>query len=310
MATAFQTRGNIQVGGISTWEIRDTGTDQTWYTIPFLKEVKVVERSLAVKSHAGAMKPYGFEWEVSGKMTATGDVTNCIQILEDIATQQLDTKVTAINGTIWDSAGATGDGAGIYWRFVSDGDMDADRYVEFRMDRRVRASDSDAFHTAQSNTETGTDAELAKLESLARNDIVPAGITEIGIGVGNYTDYVMKYLRKTKFVAETLTTKDQYGRSIPYAVKLDVEVEALTADDAASQEITVLDTLQQSDFDLKVTFADGVTASIDSSAANAVPGTTIEVHNDNDMDDIQYIKVMWSGTFTLANFFATGVTWA
>lgn len=310
MATAFQTRTNVQPAGIATWEIRDTGTDQTWYTIPFLRDVKVVEKSLASKSAVGASKPFAVDFEVSGKMMATGDVTNCIGILDDIATQQLDTKVTAVNGTIWDSAGATGDGAGIYWKLVSDSDMDSERYLEVRMDRKVKISDLDAFHTAQSNTETGTDTELAKLESLARADIVPAGITEIGIGSGNYTDYVMKYIRNSKFTAETLTTKDQYGRSVPYAVKVSCEVEAMTADEAASQELTVLDTLQGTDFDLKITFADGITASIDSSACNSAPGTTVEVHNDSDSEDIQYIKVMWDGVFTIANFLATGITWA
>ena len=298
MATALSARANVEGAGIGTWEVRDTGTDQTWYTIPFLREGRVEEKDKFVTDTSGRQRAYAREFVATAKMIATGSAVNCLGILDDIANQTLDLKITSKSNAavLWDSAGATGDGAGLSWKLVSDSDMDDVRYLEVTMDRTYLLSDSDAFHTAQSNTETGTDAELAKLESIAVTDIAPAGVQAVGFGVGNYTDYTISLISNSKFTAETLTVKDQYGRSNAYAVKVDFECEAIGVDQTT--EIPVMDSLSQlSDVDWKITFADGRIASFDSKL-----GISIDLMETADSDDVRRIKFTASGITTLAAF--------
>jgi hypothetical protein len=301
---AFGARTDILHGGIATVEVRVSGTNQTWYTLPFLRDVKVVETPLFVSDTRGRNVPYAYKFECTGKCLATGSATNFFPVLDDLTDVLLDAKVVAQNGTIWDTAGATGDGCGFYWRLVSEGDMDAERYLEFRIDRTYLLSDADAFHTAQSNTETGTDAELAKLENLARTDIAPAGISAVAFGVGNVTDYVLSYIRNARFTAETKTTMDQYGRSLAYAVKVDFAVDAMPSLDALTTS-DLLDTLNTALYDVKLTFADGRTAEFNRNATEASDesvGFMVEVHNETDADDIQFLRIVGSGTMTAAKF--------
>jgi hypothetical protein len=298
MATALGARANVEIAGISTWEVRDSGTDQTWYTIPFLKNGKVQEEDAFVLDKDGRQRVYARKCTVSGDMIATGSATNCLGILDSIADQLLDFKVTGKAGAIWDSAGATGDGAGLNWELVSDSDMNDVRYLTIIMDRIYLPSESDAFHTAQSNTETGTDAELAKLESIAVTDIAPAGLRAIGFGVGNYTDYTVTHFRNSKFRAKTLSSPDQYGRSIAHAVHVTFEAEVMGVNE--SVEIPAADSLSAlSDVDWKLTFADGRIASFDS-----LLGISLNITNAADSDDIQTMKLMAEGKMTLAAFAA------
>lgn len=292
-------RANIKQAGLSSWKVRDAGKTE-FFPLPFLRDGKITEETLFSKDSLGRQMPYAVKIEVSAKMLATSSLVNIVQLLDELGSLNLDHQITAVNGLIIDSAKLTDKYFGFDWKFVSDKDRDGDRHIEIKADRIIKISELDTLHPASgSETASVTDATsaLVGLRSLTRSDIVPAGIDKVEFKettAGAY-DNDLGSIRNAKFNADLLTTKDNVGRSVGYAVKVMLEAEAMQASPAAGQELSQLDTLAGQENDWKVTFADGRVAAFDNKL-----GVQFSHTIDKDSEDISFIKVQAEGIVPLS----------
>lgn len=292
-------RANVLVSGVATWGISDTTASDTGYSaIPYLRDGKITIDSLQTPNSYGQPMVYAYELNGSAKFPAIRTAANFIDLLEKLATDQIEHRITLINGQIISSKPGTSTpsptGFGTKWKLVSDKDMDGDMYVEMTISRRLTSAEYTQILTTANAPTFGTSTTFTNITSLARTDIVPAGFTSVELGVASAGTYLddMTNIRNGKLTAELLCTKDSHGMDMGYAIKFDFEVEGMETIEA---ELLKWPAIAFRANECRITFINGLILSLP-----AQLGITTRVAFEKDMDDIGIIKVTGSGITTIA----------
>jgi hypothetical protein len=297
-------RSNIKVAGIASWGISSTTASDTGYSlIPYLQNGKVEIKTLQTNNSLGQPVPYGYELSASAQFPAVKTTANFIKILHHLASDQIEHKITLINGQIISSNPGTSTpsptGFGTKWRIVSDKDMDGNMYTEISISRRLTAAEYTQILTTANAPATGTSATFTNFLNLTRADIVPAGISSVALGAasaGTYAD-VISNLRNGKFTAELLCTKDSRGQDMGYAVKVDFDIEGMeTAETELYGTVKWEDIVMRAN-ECKITFANTMVISLPTQL-----GITVSVVVDKDSDDIAFLRISGSGIIVASAF--------
>jgi hypothetical protein len=283
-------RANIVPSGISSWKLRESGQTEFW-TLPFLKDAKVMEKTLTTLGSTGRQHPYAVELTASAKMLAINELT-LMELFDDLGTLDFDHQITMQNGQTWDTSLLSTGFGGLKWKLVCDANMDDVMHLEVEMDRRLTLGEEDTIHGAvgASTADVGTCDDISTL-TLA--DIGVAGIAKVELGEGSYSN-TMSALNGGSFTAELLTERDSLGRSKGYAIKIDYDVNCFQADDT---DVDDLDTLAGYDIDTKITMVNGRVWTMDS-----MLGFHSELTFENDMDGTSFIKVQGGGKILPASW--------
>jgi len=289
------TRSDIKTAGISSIKAKATnaGTgavDAAYYALPFIRDGKIIIKTLFTKDSKGREFPYAVDFEATVQCQATHK-TNMVKVLDVFSSHWIDVKIAGLDGVNYCSEPLAADYVGARWKLVSDKDIDDSRYVEFTFDRRMSLSEFDTFRPASppaDGTPVGGDL-LNALGGLVRADIVASGFSKGEIkatGAGSYDD--LGPFRNGKLECTLQTTKDQLGRSVGYSILVHAEEELLGASEAAQAQLSTIGSREN---DLKFTMVgDGAVLTLDD-----VIGIQWEVHNDKDSDGNTFIKVMGEG---------------
>jgi len=294
-------RANVLVAGVASWGISDTTASDTGYSlVPYLREGKVTIQSLSTPNSYGQPMVYGYELSGSVKFPAIRTAANFIDLLEKLSTDQIEHKITLINGQIISSNPGTStmspSGFGTSWTLTSDKDMDGDMFVEMTISRRLTIAEYTKILTTANAPATGTSTTFTNITTLTRADIVPAGIATVELGAasaGTYADDISN-IRNGKFTAKLLTTKDSHGQDMGYAIQIDFDIECMETLEA---ELLKWDDIVTRANECRITFINGLVVSLP-----AQLGITTTVTVDKDMDDIAVLKVMGSGKILIANW--------
>mgnify|MGYP001283766417 FL=1 len=294
-------RANVLVSGVASWGISDTTAADTGYSlIPYLRNGKITITSLQTNNSYGQPVPYAYELAGSAEFPAMRTAANFLDLLEKLATDQIEHKITLINGQIISSKPGTSTpsptGFGTKWKVVSDKDMDGDMFVEISISRKLTVAEYTQILTTANAPATGTSITFTNITSLTRADIVPAGIASVELGVasaGTYLDDITN-LQNGKFTAELLATKDSHGQDMGFAIKIDFSVDAMETIEA---ELLKWDDIATRANECKITFINGLVLSLP-----AQLGITTQVVIDKDMDGINTLKVSGSGIVLIANW--------
>ena len=290
-----ETRSNILTAGIKSWKVKDDGKTE-YFALPFLREGEATVKTLFASTSKGQQVPFALQLEYKAKMMATGSLTNIVELLDQLGSLNLDHIIELSNGQTHSSALLGDKFFGFKWRLVSDADRDKERYIELTADRVIRISEFDTLRGSAPGSVTDATSALVGLRSLSRADIVLAGINKVELresSAGSFTDDFGK-IRNGKFEAELLTTKDNLGRSIGYAVELGLEFEHMQT---AETELALMDGIAGQENDWKITFADGRIATLDNQL-----GIEFNYSNNKDMDDIAFTQVMGKGRVLLTEW--------
>jgi hypothetical protein len=294
-------RANVLISGIASWGISSTtGSDTGYSLIPYLRNGKIELKTLETKNSYGQPVPFGYELSGSAQFPAVKTTANFIKLLHHLTSDQIEHKITLINGQIISSKPGTSTpsptGFGTKWKIVSDKDMDGDMYVEMSISRRITTAEYTQILTTANAPATGTSTTFTNITSLTRADIAPAGFASVALGAasaGTYAD-VISNLRNGKFTAELLCSKDSRGQEMGYAVKIDFDLEGMETLEA---ELLKWDDIAMRANECKITFINGMIISLPTQL-----GITTSVTIDKDSDDIAVIKVAGSGIVTAAAF--------
>lgn len=276
-------RANIVPSGISSWKLRESGQTEFW-ELPFLKDAKVMEKTLTTPGATGRQHPYAVELTASAKMLAINDLT-IIELFDNLGTLDFDHQITMQSGQTWDTSLLTPGFGGLKWKLVCDANMDDVMHLEVEMDRRFLLTETDALHgtVTTSTPDVGTCDDI---NTLVLTDIGAAGIASVEFGAGSYSN-TMSALNGGSFTAELLTERDSYGRSKGYAIKCDYDVNCFQADDG---DVDDLDALALLDIDTRITLVNSRVFTFDS-----LLGFHSELTYENDMDGTSFIKVQGGG---------------
>jgi hypothetical protein len=293
-------RANVLVSGIASWGISDTTASDTGYSlIPYLRNGKITITSLQTNNSYGQPVPYAYELAGSAEFPAMRTAANFLDLLNKLATDQIEHKITLINGQIISSKPGTSTpsptGFGVKWRIVSDKDMDGDMFVEISISRRLTVAEYTQILTTANAPATGTSATFTNILSLTRADIVPAGIASVELGAasaGTYADDITN-LQNGKFVAELLTTKDSRGQDMGFAIKVDFSVDSMETIEA---ELLKWPAITSRANECRITLINGLIYSFP-----AQLGITTQVVVDKDMDGINTLKISGSGIIKIAD---------
>jgi len=298
------TIGNIKVAGINRWYIQLPGAS-AWAEIPFLRNGKLEAKSISTKDSKGRNFAYAVELTASAETIATSDQTNFIEALGDTIGKEVDSMLVLADARVLDTslvyAGTDGSdaGASFSWKYVCDGDRDETVFVEVTAKRTLLLTE---FTTALGGTDASASLSSASASaagngltewSQAIGDIAPAGINAIAKDTtsdGSGYEEILGITRGGKFTAETLNVRDSYGREMPYAIKVNFEVEMLQATDT---EVDFLDNMAIVSADWKITFASGRVATLDDDL-----GMDYTITNGSDREDVQTIMVTGEGIIT------------
>lgn len=287
------TQASIQQAGIASWKVKwgslaGETADDAFYDLGDLADGSFQQRALTVSNSYGRSKPYALEIEASAKMLCTTNAT-AVELLGTMVTGGLTHKITMINGDTF-----FGDW-GTSWRFDSSSDYDGNRFIEMRTDARIltaHASLSDWDAVIASPTADGTPDDGDTLYAWVNNTYHPAGISSLTIDpIGD--NETPGLFRNGKLVAETLTTKDGQGRSVPYAIKIDCEIEMLQT----LNEYAYMDTQMETLDTWVITMADGAVFTTSSNL-----GIGWELNYVGNLDDLCTIRLIGNGTFKLSEW--------
>lgn len=285
------TRANIVVSGINTIKLRQSG-DTEFINLPYLRNGKISEKTIETFDSTKRNFAHAVELTVEAEMFAVNDLTNCIELLDSLGSLDYDFQVTAKNGTTWDTSLLTPTLGGLKWTLVCEKDMEDLMFLKLLLDRRYLVSQIDTIHGTPTVGSAGT-AAIANMATLTPADIGVGGIREIALGQGSYTDTATN-LVNSKFTAELLTKKDQYGRSRGYNIKVDYEADCFQA---AAADILDLNVLAAYDIDVRVTLINGRIFTFDSKL-----GFRFDVKHDADSDDTSLIHLAGSGIVNITDW--------
>jgi hypothetical protein len=296
-------RSNIKVAGISEWAIKDTARPDTGYgIIPFLSEGKVEIKTLETANTKGQPIPYGYELMATAKFPAVKTQANFMDLFGDLSSKLIDHRITLVNGQVISSKPGTSTpsptGFGVKWKFTSDKDMDGNQFVEITASRRLTVAEYTQILTSVNADLTAAVAAdtFYAFGSLARTDVVPAGISKVELGAasaGTYLDDIDN-IRNGKFTAELLTTKDSRGQDIGFAIQLNFEIEGL---ETAQAELLKWDDIAIRANECRITFISGAILTM----ADHV-GISYAISTDKDTDDVAVIKIKGSGRILITDW--------
>lgn len=293
------TRGNVLQAGLSLIYAKVAGDSSTrYYTLGDFFEGKVNAKEFVRKNKKGIPNGFSLDFKTAAKLMYTNK-TKMMAVLNALSIYDLDFIVRTDNGIDFSSALLSNPYFGLNWKFVCEGDVDKDRYIEISIDRRLIGSE----WTTVRGTIPALGAEdpgdaLYAIRAMTEADVIAAGLSKIEFRLASSGswDNVLGSFRKTKVIVELLTTTEQLGRSIGQKnVRVSVEAEALQSSGTelaliASGSSSFINAL----FDFKLTFAgDGMIMTLDN-MANA----QFSYDNDKDADDVSVVKLNIEGTIT------------
>lgn len=282
---------NVLTAGVSEWLIKSGKSGDVGY----VSILPIAEATAVVKTHSTAdtrkrQKPFGAGIELRAKILGTSKTT-CLQKLHLLCGYMNYHSVGFIN-----AKGVSGQ-MGTFWRFVCDGNYDANRFIEIGADLGFLLAD--ASLTDLDAVLNGGGSEVAAdaadvLYGFAPGTVYPAGFSNLETrNAGEVSWETVGAFRNVSLTAELGVTKDSKLRSIGYCVNFNVAFDMMQTD----EELALLDSFAAGEPDLKVTLSDGTIFTF----ANNI-GIAFEYHNDKDMDDIAYTRVTASGSVSPATF--------
>jgi len=285
------TRANIKPGSMATAKARLSGSTE-FVNIPYLRDGQANVKSLHTLGETGRENPHSMEFAASFKSRATKTVANHIELIDSLAGLDVDWQITARDtGVHFDSSLLTPGFFGCRMRFVAEGGYESDRYIEYILDRYLLKTEQPTLMGTVTASTPDTNA-IDTLASLTLADIVPAAIRQIEFGEGSYSE-LLANIRKAKFVLETMGDRDDLGRTRSTLAKISLEAECLQA---SITEAALLDDYSDDDMDWRVTFCDGLVATMDSKIGY---GHDFNLIADPEKDN--FIKFFASGTILLSD---------
>jgi hypothetical protein len=285
---------NVKTAGISAWAIKDaTRPDVGYSTIPYLRNGKVGIKPLEVKDTRVRLYQYAYEVTASAEFLASRTTADFIKLLASLGNNVIDHRITMINGQIFSSAPANSTpsptGFGTEWELISDKDFDDVMFVRITATRKITIAEYTQIITSANVDATAANASdtFLLVASLARTDLVPAGITQFECGTSVSYGDVVSNLRNGKFNAKSVSVKESHGMPIVHAIDITFELEGL---ETSETELKVWDNICTRDNYVKLTFAGGATIAL---ALNT--GVTMGYTSDKDMDDIARVDVKGQG---------------
>jgi hypothetical protein len=280
---------HILPAGISSWLIKSGKSGETGAVeLAPIADATVKIATLSANDSRKRAHPFAFGLEARCKVLGTAK-TSCLQKLNLLTGYMNTHQITAINGKSYT------DEMGTYWKFVCDGNIDVNRYIEIGADVGL-INGTSILDTILGESTLPASASSDYLYGLSPGTIYPASFSALTVRNAAETAWeVIGTWRNPSLTAELKVVKDGNLRSIGYAVDVQLSFEMMQTDD----EIELLDTLAAAQTDFKATLQDGT---IFTFADNM--GLNFSFDNASDIDDIAFIKVTGMCTLTPAEFVA------
>lgn len=283
---------NIQRDGIASWKFK-TRSDIGHYPIGRVRDGKIAITPLTEITSYQQQKQHGMRIDASAKIMNTHK-SKVIELLPTLGVFPVNHIITAQNGTTY-----TGD-FGCHWRFVCEGGMEKQRYVEIFADGMLwidhasyadlgtvlaspsagTANSADYFYTWDPTDPTGYIGAACKTVQMSLNGT----LEDVGT------------VRKFRLIIEGVGDQDDYGLTNVHTINILVEFEMRqTFDELAFMASSVaLDTVGYS-----FTLADGATLVLPTQL-----GFQFEHGLLTDTKDIGFIKITGGGSISPLSFAA------
>jgi hypothetical protein len=292
-------RGDVVQAGLSALYAKVAGDSSTaYYSLGDFYEGKFSANMLARKNKKGIANGHSMELVTTARLMYTKK-TVMMSVLPVLHKRDLDIIVRTDNGIDISSELLTVPYFGFGWKFVCEGDMDKDRYIEIMSDRLITGAEWTTVRgTMPSLGVADPQDELYAIRAMTAAEVIAAGLSKVEFrlaSAGSWTDELGS-IRNAKVEVEGLTTKQQHGRTIGQKnIRVKVSVEALQS---SATELALLaassSTFINALYDFKITFAgDGMIMTLDNMA-----GAVFSYANDKDADDVSIIKLDIEGTIT------------
>ena len=281
---------HILPAGISSWLIKSgkSGEAGAVELAPIADGTVKIGTYVATDSRKRA-HPFGFGLEARAKILGTAKAS-CLQKL-NLLTGYLNThQIVAISGESYTGS------MGTYWKFVCDGSIDVNRYLEFGCDLGI-INGTSTLDGILSGPSLDPSPSTDYLYGFTPGTIYPASFSALTVRNAGETAWeVIGAWRNPSLTAELKVVKDNNGRSIGYAVDVQLSFEMMQT---YSAEANLLDSLAANQTDFLATLQDGT---IFTFVGNM--GMSFTYDNASDMDDIAFIKVTGTCTLTPTEFVA------
>jgi hypothetical protein len=276
-------RTNLLPAGITSWVVQRLG-DTGGIELAPIADATVAVKTLSARDSLQRQFPFAFGFEARCKVLGTAKTT-FLQKLALLPGHVNTHQITGINGKIYTAV------CGAYFKFVCDGSIDANRYVEIGADLGLLGSSLDTLLSTGAVAAAGS---ADALYGMAPGTIYPAGFSAISTRNAGETAWeTLGAFRNPSLTAELKVVKDQNLSSFGYAVNVNIGFDLMQTD----EEILLLDSFAAGKPDLKVTLMDGTILTF---ADNT--GVDFTLSDSSDMDDIVFIHVTATGTLTVAAF--------
>lgn len=294
------TRTSIKTAGFDTIHLKWVG-DDAYYQVPLIRDGEITFETQQTMDTRQRQYPHSILCRVTFKTFAV-DVTNLIKKLDDISLAPILFKILALNSVTYSSGNisATTGYFGLTWRYVCEGDFNAEQYVEFTFQRRLTFAQYQLMLNSApaDGTPNVADNLYALYTNLTVADIKPASVTKIEWR--NSTDapswtHAATTIRNGSITGElSPTAEDTLGRPVGTAVAVNVSVELLQT---TSTELSELDTYAAQENDYKLTLGDGTVVDLTNTL-----GITWTYRNGGNADGISTIVLTGRGVTTLSSF--------
>ena len=280
---------NIKRDGIATWKFKH-GTDIGHYSFGKLRDGKISILPLIETDSYQRQNQHGIRIEASAKAMNThkSKIIELAGALGTLGTHQI---ITAQNGVTY-----TGD-LGLRWRFVCEGGMEKQRYIEIFADGYLwvdHASYADLttlLATPSAGTANATDV-FYTWDPTDPAGYIGAAAKEIKLNLAGEAEDVGS-IRKFRLIIEGQANVDDYGISVVDTVNIQTDFEMRqTTDELAFMEVAVKNV-----YGYTITLADGAILALPSQL-----GFQFEHSLLTDTKDIAFIKVTGGGSITPSAF--------
>lgn len=280
---------HIKRDGIATWQFKHGG-DTGHYSFGKLRDGKLSLVPLIETDSYQRQKQHGIKIDASAKVMNTHK-SKVIELIGSLGTLSTNQIITAGNGATYNAD------LGLRWRFVCEGGMEKQRYLEIFADGMIwidhasypdlatllttpsagTAATGDVFYTWSADDPTGYVGASAKLVYISLD-----GTTET---VGS--------IRNFRLIVEGQATPDDYGISTVHTVNIQTEFEMRQT----SAELAFMESSDHADnVDYAITLADGAVLALSSFGFQFEHGLL------TDTKDIAFIKVTGGASIAPATF--------
>ena len=286
---------HMRPDGIASWKIQ-LGADVGFYSLGYIRNAKVNPKLLT--SPDSLKRQRGFAVQVDASCQMMNTHIDIIKLLSKIGAKDTRHYIVAASGQTFGKSTIYGGTLGADWAFTVDGDMDKERYIDFKAGGKILIDATTNYDFADFLT-SGTpaspdagDALYAMLAAVGSPNINPAGIQQIAVRPTPDTVYEpLGLIRKGKLVAKSLVSSDTRGVNYMHSIQLDVDIEA----QQTSSELAFLkNTL---DVDYQITLVNGETLTLDN-----ILGVVWDVNYATDANDVAFIKFTGTGVIQLASW--------